>query len=58
MFVFRDLENLDEASIKTIITKVDRKVLGGRAQGRERIFENEVSENAIATRRGNDEGRY
>jgi flagellar motor switch protein FliG len=27
MFVFRDLENLDEASIKTIITKVDRKVL-------------------------------
>jgi flagellar motor switch protein FliG len=27
MFVFRDLENLDEASIKTIIAKVDRKVL-------------------------------
>jgi flagellar motor switch protein FliG len=27
MFVFRDLENLDEASIKIIITKVDRKVL-------------------------------
>ena len=27
MFVFRDLENMDEASIKTIITKVDRKVL-------------------------------
>lgn len=27
MFVFRDLEGLDEASIKTIITKVDRKVL-------------------------------
>jgi flagellar motor switch protein FliG len=27
MFVFRDLENLDEASIKSIITKVDRKVL-------------------------------
>jgi flagellar motor switch protein FliG len=27
MFVFRDLENLDETSIKTIITKVDRKVL-------------------------------
>ena len=27
MFVFRDLELLDEGSIKTIITKVDRKVL-------------------------------
>ena len=27
MFVFRDLENLDETSIKTLITKVDRKVL-------------------------------
>jgi flagellar motor switch protein FliG len=27
MFVFRDLEALDEGSIKTIITKVDRKVL-------------------------------
>jgi flagellar motor switch protein FliG len=27
MFVFKDLENLDEASIKMIITKVDRKVL-------------------------------
>jgi flagellar motor switch protein FliG len=27
MFVFRDLEELDEGSIKTIITKVDRKVL-------------------------------
>ena len=27
MFVFRDLEGLDEASIKTIITKVDRKLL-------------------------------
>jgi flagellar motor switch protein FliG len=27
MFVFRDLEGLDEASIKTIITKMDRKVL-------------------------------
>jgi len=27
MFVFRDLENLDETSIKSIITKVDRKVL-------------------------------
>jgi len=27
MFVFRDLETLDESSIKTIITKVDRKVL-------------------------------
>jgi flagellar motor switch protein FliG len=27
MFVFRDLEDLDEGSIKTIITKVDRKVL-------------------------------
>ncbi len=27
MFVFRDLESLDEASIKTIITKVDRKLL-------------------------------
>jgi flagellar motor switch protein FliG len=27
MFVFRDLENLDEGSIKTLITKVDRKAL-------------------------------
>jgi flagellar motor switch protein FliG len=27
MFVFRDLENLDDASIKTLITKVDRKAL-------------------------------
>jgi len=27
MFVFRDLENLDETSIKTLITKVDRKEL-------------------------------
>lgn len=27
MFVFRDLENLDEQSIKTLITKVDRKAL-------------------------------
>ena len=27
MFVFRDLEGLDDGSIKTIITKVDRKVL-------------------------------
>jgi flagellar motor switch protein FliG len=27
MFVFRDLETLDESSIKTIITKVDRKAL-------------------------------
>jgi flagellar motor switch protein FliG len=27
MFVFRDLEDLDETSIKSIITKVDRKVL-------------------------------
>jgi flagellar motor switch protein FliG len=27
MFVFRDLEGLDEGSIKTIITKTDRKVL-------------------------------
>lgn len=27
MFVFRDLENLDDQSIKTLITKVDRKAL-------------------------------
>jgi flagellar motor switch protein FliG len=27
MFVFRDLENLDDAAIKTLITKVDRKAL-------------------------------
>jgi flagellar motor switch protein FliG len=27
MFVFRDLENLDETSIKTLITKVERKIL-------------------------------
>jgi len=27
MFVFRDLENLDETSIKTLISKVDRKIL-------------------------------
>jgi flagellar motor switch protein FliG len=27
MFVFRDLENLDDVSIKALITKVDRKVL-------------------------------
>jgi flagellar motor switch protein FliG len=27
MFVFRDLENLDDGSIKTLITKVDRKAL-------------------------------
>lgn len=27
MFVFKDLENLDEISIKTLITKVDRKAL-------------------------------
>lgn len=27
MFVFRDLENLDDVSIKALITKVDRKIL-------------------------------
>jgi flagellar motor switch protein FliG len=27
MFIFKDLEKLDDASIKTLITKVDRKAL-------------------------------